>query len=85
MGVWRLIQGGAPRNIWEAVTTLRRLEEEREVARRQGEAARERVLQWHEAVVWGFVRNFAEQLVSRGEAPEGFGERLWQMLGVAPG
>ena len=74
-----------PGNIWEAVTTLRRLEQEREIARRQGEAQRDQELRREQAGVWQFVRGFAEELVRRGEAPERLVKRLWQAVGVAAG
>ena len=65
-----------PRNLWEAVTMLSRVQEEQEIAARLGEASRGAELVHEQALAWAYLRGFAENLVARGEAPPGMVARL---------
>jgi hypothetical protein len=71
-----------PGNLWEAVAMLSRVQEQQAVALREGDRMRLRRLLSEQAVAWAFVRGFAEQLVERGEAPQGMVERLRRALKI---
>jgi hypothetical protein len=71
-----------PRNLWEAAGALAQIQEQQGLAIRAGDIPRLNRLLSEQAVAWDRVRGCAEQLIARGEAPEGMVERLRESLRI---